>query len=92
MLGLIDLQNDYGADYLLDLVNATKYQPGAVGWSKSVSQDVFDYASCYEATASLWTSGVFPSILEQQEIQNREQIFTLDSDQFHKKTKSLMQA
>lgn len=41
LFGRIHASAQYGADYLLDLINATRYAPSADGWAKSRRIDLF---------------------------------------------------
>ena len=53
LFGRIHADAQYGPDYLLDLVNATRYAPSADGWAKSRREDLFRTSSDFDEYACL---------------------------------------
>lgn len=52
--GLISPLSHYGKYYLRDLVNASIYEPEAIGWAKSSDRDYFSYGATTKQDAALW--------------------------------------
>lgn len=59
LAGWISPKNNYGEHYLRDLVNASIYEPEAVGWAKVQDQDHFSYGGTTKQSAILWTVSEF---------------------------------
>ncbi|MBN1607606.1 MAG: glycosyltransferase, partial [Polyangiaceae bacterium] len=53
LFGRIHSRAQYGSDYLLDLVNATRYVPSADGWAKSRREDLFRLDGDFDEYACL---------------------------------------
>jgi hypothetical protein len=80
--GLLNMDNDYGSDYLQDLINATRYQPKAIGWSKSLSEDKFAFNHGYIIDGSIWSKLSFIKIIQNKVSSlNDENIFTIDANE-----------
>jgi hypothetical protein len=76
------MDNDYGSDYLQDLINATRYQPKAIGWSKSLSEDKFAFNHGYIIDGSIWSKLSFIKIIQNKVSSlNDENIFTIDANE-----------
>jgi spore maturation protein CgeB len=58
-IGIVDYKIKYGIHYLQDLVNATRYQPNARGWGKSITNDKFCFKLPLVIEGSLWQYSVF---------------------------------
>lgn len=52
--GLISSFSHYGKHYLRDLVNASIYEPEAIGWAKSSDHDYFSYEATTKQDAAIW--------------------------------------
>jgi hypothetical protein len=48
LFGRIHAAAQYGPDYLMDLVNATRYAPSSDGWAKSRREDLFQVGSDFD--------------------------------------------
>ena len=49
----------YGEHYLRDLVNASFYEPGAIGWAKALEHDEFAYGGQAVMCGALWKTAEF---------------------------------
>jgi hypothetical protein len=76
---------NYGEHYLRDLVNASVYQPDAIGWAKALDHDLFDFDGEADLDGTLWKAPEFPM----EEVGNgastrirQSNLYIADSDQF----------
>lgn len=81
-VGLLKGGIEYGENYIQDLVNATRYQPEAKGWSKSHQDDKFAF-DC----DALQFGSIFKAIeingLADFCVNDKRNIFTIDSDEIN---------
>jgi hypothetical protein len=90
LVGILNSKIKYGIHYLQDLVNATRYQPTARGWGKSVAKDKFCFNIPLVIEGSLWQYSVFVNHLldlflngSLHEIGISESdMYTIDSNEF----------
>ncbi len=83
--GRIDIRNIYGEHYLRDLINATLFQPSAIGWAKSAFNDEFSFNKPIDCNAAIWLLEIFISRILQPdalEISGSNNVFVIDSDQY----------
>lgn len=57
--GWISPESHYGKHYLRDLANATLYEPSAIGWAKSLKQDLFTYGQETVLSGAIWKTEEF---------------------------------
>lgn len=87
LAGWISATHSYGTYYLQDLANATKYEPEATVWGKSIDRDRFALGGLTEQSACLWKAdeflkrGVNENPLDALE---SAELYLADTDQFQK--------
>ena len=87
--GWLSPHSHYGEHYLRDLVNASLYEPEAIGWAKSQEQDCFAYGEPALLVGALWKTSKFAGqYINYQHSHNPNanvqgpNLFVIDSDQF----------
>lgn len=86
MAGWINPGKEYFADYLIDIVNATRYAPGAEGWGVAYEDTQrFSLGGSTRLDSSLWTVERFKQLTQgvtlSQPVVEGEWLYCLDSDQ-----------
>lgn len=84
LVGQLNSQHSYGEHFLRDLVNASLYEPNAIGWAKSMDQDRFSYNHKVSSEATLFNAAhtdMFLNTITTHFLMN-EKIFVADADQF----------
>lgn len=84
-IGWVDSNIEYQEFYLRDIANAFLYEPAAIGWAKSSTDDKFAYAQQTLNNLAIWRKDKF--VAEFFDIQNIkkdiscEDLFVIDADQ-----------
>lgn len=84
LVGRIDPQNDYGPDYLRDLVNATFYAPEAIGWAKAIESDCFAANAPAVMDGAIWRAASFDISTGKDQILRRDDLYVIDTDDFRR--------
>ena len=86
--GLLDTRNSYGENYLRDLINATAYAPGAIGWAKSqYDKDYFQFDVSTSFDAAIFKGNHFLSALETASVTDDavlrgSEVYVIDAEEY----------
>lgn len=84
--GVIDKQIEYGENYLQDLINATRYQPEAIAWSKSSDDDKFSFGYALCVGATIYNTKAINTFNDFNML-DKSRVFTVDSAEIRLKNK-----